>query len=264
MGSGQPTVSFVVPCCNYGRFLPDCLNSIAAQKGCNFEVLLIDDGSTDDTQEVAQRFSGLPLRVITHRNNLGLVATLNEGLREARGIYVARIDADDRYRPYFLAETLRVFEKFPSVSLVYEDIAAMNARGEIIPDPWPGIRSREAHGGKDFKGCEYLPLVEEDFIRKAQDGESFEKTVLRMLSHFFSEEDPCMTEKLRMRRRVYASAYRDLINAYSGMHRGGDCWRCFFEMLSYRPDYAFQAEPLKKLLATFLGWDRYKRLAHFY
>ena len=314
----------MVTCYNYGRFLADCLNSIAVQKGFDFEVVLVDDGSTDNTQEVARHFSGLPLRVITHRNNLGIVATFNEGLQEAKGAYVARIDADDRYRPYFLAETLGIFKRFPSVDLVYGDIAAMNAGGEIISDPWPGIRSREANGGKDFRGCEYLPLIEDDFIpaatiiarrevwmqalpipewftfstvsdwylnlrmarshefyyiaraladyrlhsenlhRKAKDGESLEKTVLRVLSQFFSEEDPWMKEKLRMRRRVYASAYRNFINAYSGMRRGGDCWRCFFEMLSYRPDYAFQAKPLKRLLATLLGWDRYERLAHSY
>src|SRR6478609_3872924 len=96
-----PLVSFVVPCYNYGRFLPDCLASIFAQEGRqDFEVIAIDDASTDDTLEVLRSFADSRMQVISHAKNLGHVATVNEGLSQARGELVARIDPDDRYRSY--------------------------------------------------------------------------------------------------------------------------------------------------------------------
>src|SRR6266571_2177447 len=94
-----PLVSFVVPCYNYGRYLPDCLASIFGQEGAHdFEVIVIDDGSTDNTSEVLRSFTDPRMEVICHSKNLGHVATVNEGLRQARGTFVARIDPDDRYR----------------------------------------------------------------------------------------------------------------------------------------------------------------------
>src|SRR4051794_30071861 len=103
----SPLVSFVVPCYNYGRFLPDCLASIFGQEGTqDFEIIAVDDGSRDNTQEVLRSFSDPRLRVIRHSKNLGHIATVNEGLSEAGGVFIARIDPDDRYRPCFLTAVL--------------------------------------------------------------------------------------------------------------------------------------------------------------
>src|SRR5437867_11613644 len=102
MGPRAPLVSFIVPCFNYGRYLSDCVRSILGQEGnFDFEALLIDDASTDDTAEVIRSFSDPRIRVISHSSNMGHISTINEGLREARGAFIARIDPDDRYRPYF-------------------------------------------------------------------------------------------------------------------------------------------------------------------
>lgn len=161
----QPLVSFVVPCYNYGRFLGDCLKSIFAQTATDdYEIIVINDGSTDNTESVVKAFCDERLIYIHHPVNLGHVATLNESLDKARGRYIARIDADDRYRSYFLRETLEVFRKFPNVGLVYGDVALMDEQGKILAEPWEGIRSRSVHGGKDYQGDEYLGLVEENVI----------------------------------------------------------------------------------------------------
>lgn len=155
-----PLVSFVVPCYNYARYLPDCLNSIFAQEGgYDFEIIVIDDGSTDSTQAVLRTFADPRLRVITHPVNLGHAATINEGLSQARGQFIARIDPDDRYRPYFLSTVLPILEAFPEVGLVYGDAALINERGEITVE-----RSDRVHGGRDFKGNEFVHLLEENFI----------------------------------------------------------------------------------------------------
>ncbi len=155
-----PLVSFVVPCYNYGRFLPDCLTSIFGQEGeHHFEVIAIDDGSTDNTQEVLHSFADCRMQVIRHSKNLGHVATVNEGLSQARGEFIARIDPDDRYRPYFLTAVLEKFLKFPEIGLVYGDVALIDERGEITLK-----QSDRAHGRKDFKGNEFLRLLEDNFV----------------------------------------------------------------------------------------------------
>lgn len=161
MASNQhPLVSFVVPCYNYGRYLADCLSSIFNQEGeHDFEIIVIDDGSTDNTQEVLRDFADPRLRVITHPVNLGHVATINEGMSQARGVFIARIDPDDRYRPNFLSTVLEKLYAFPEVGLVYGDAALINERGEVTLE-----RSRRVHSDGDFKGNEFVHLLEENFI----------------------------------------------------------------------------------------------------
>jgi len=155
-----PTVSFVVPCYNYGRYLGDCLTSIFTQEGnAHFEVIAIDDASTDNTQEVLRAFADPRLRIITHETNRGHVFTMNEGLNQARGSFIARIDPDDRYRPCFLAEVLPRLEASPEVGLVYGNVALINEHGTVTQ-----ARSDQVHGNRDHKGNELLPLLMDNFI----------------------------------------------------------------------------------------------------
>jgi glycosyltransferase involved in cell wall biosynthesis len=154
-----PLATIVVPSYNYGRYLGECLDSIFGQTVSDFEVIVIDDASTDDTEEVLAKRDDPRLRVITHRANEGLIATLNEGLGAARGRYVARIDADDKYRPYFLEETISTLEARPSIGLLYGDAALMDAQSVELEDPWIAIGSRSAHADRDAEGDEYLSLI---------------------------------------------------------------------------------------------------------
>lgn len=151
-----------MPCYNYGHYLSDCLESILGQKGeHDFEIILIDDASTDHTKEVLHHYQDARLKVITHPNNLGHVASIREGLAQARGSYIARIDPDDRYRPCFLRETLDKFEKFPKVGLVYGDVALIDENGQITKQ-----RSGTTHSS-DFHGNELVKLLEKNFICSA-------------------------------------------------------------------------------------------------
>jgi glycosyltransferase involved in cell wall biosynthesis len=158
--SGKPRVSFVVPCYNYGRFLRECLDSIFSQEGeRNFEVIAVDDASTDDTAEVLASFGDPRLRVVRHAANRGHVATVNHGLAMARGEYVARIDPDDRYRPNFLLATVPKFLDFPEVGLVYGDAALIDERGRVTVERCAGAGRRN-----DFRGNELLGILEDNHI----------------------------------------------------------------------------------------------------
>ena len=156
----SPLISFIVPCYNYGHFLTDCVESILKlEGGFDWELLLIDDASTDNTAEVIPSFSDPRIRVVTHPINLGHARTMNEGLRSARGRFIARIDPDDRYRPGFLTAVMGKFETFSEVGLVYGDVALIDERGQITAE-----RCDAAHGGCDFRGNELVRLLERNFI----------------------------------------------------------------------------------------------------
>ena len=156
----SPLISFIVPCYNYGRFLRECVESILKlEGGYDWELLLIDDASADDTPEIVRSFSDPRIRVVTHPTNLGHARTMNEGLGLARGKFIARIDPDDRYRPGFLTATVGKFDRFPEVGLVYGDVAMIDERGQVTAE-----RCDAAHGGRDFKGNELVRLLERNFI----------------------------------------------------------------------------------------------------
>lgn len=160
MTEANPLINFVVPCYNYARYIPDCVNSILNQEGnYSFEVILIDDASTDNTPDLINSFSDPRIRVFTNETNLGHAKTIEKGLRLARGKYVARIDPDDRYRPNFLSLTISKFEQYPEVGAVYGDVCLIDETGMITAE-----RADTEHKGKDFKGNELVRLLERNFI----------------------------------------------------------------------------------------------------
>jgi len=162
MDKQLPLISFVVPCYNYARFLAECLESILGQEGgFESEVIAIDDGSNDNTQEILRSFRDARLSVITHKHNQGHIATVTEGLLKAKGEFISRIDPDDRLRPYFLKETVDKFYRYPEVALVYGDAAHINEQGQVMS---VHTRAFSVHGGRDYKGSDFIKLLEDNFI----------------------------------------------------------------------------------------------------
>lgn len=102
MSAALPLVTIIVPCHNYGGFLPEALESALAQTYPNLEIVAIDDGSTDDSLEVAMRYADR-VRVVA-QPNAGLERTCNRGAAEASGQYIAIISADDRIEPTYVAD----------------------------------------------------------------------------------------------------------------------------------------------------------------
>jgi glycosyltransferase involved in cell wall biosynthesis len=113
------TISIVVPNYNHGRFLPQCLAAIQAQTEKPYEVLLIDDASTDDSLDIIDRFSaGLPrFQLVRHRVNQGVVACMNEGLRLASGTHVLGAAADDWIEPELIALSMQWLDRYPNAGI---------------------------------------------------------------------------------------------------------------------------------------------------
>ncbi len=116
-----PRVTVAIACHQYGRFLGECLASVVAQDGVDLEVIVVDDASTDETPRVAAAFAAADerVRVIRHERNAGHIATFNEGLGEARGEYVLKLDADDLLAPGALRRAAAVMEQDAQIGLVY-------------------------------------------------------------------------------------------------------------------------------------------------
>lgn len=116
-----PAVSVVVPCYNYARFLPACLESILSQESVRVDVTVVDDASTDDSLAVARGLAARDSRVavLANRSNQGPVATFNKGLGQAHGEFLVRLDADDLLTPGSLARAAAAARAFPDAGLVY-------------------------------------------------------------------------------------------------------------------------------------------------
>jgi glycosyltransferase involved in cell wall biosynthesis len=115
-------VDVVVPCYNYGHFLGRCLDSVLSQEGVDVRVLVIDDCSTDDSADVADRLAAADSRIEVHRHavNRGHIATYNEGLLDwATGDLVVLLSADDLLAPGALGRAAAIMEADPSVGMVY-------------------------------------------------------------------------------------------------------------------------------------------------
>ena len=90
----QPRISVLIPVYNAQQYLPDCLAAISRQTFEHFEIICVDDGSTDDSLQILKKFSQQDPRLrIISQPNAGVACTRNHLLQEARGIYVAFVDA---------------------------------------------------------------------------------------------------------------------------------------------------------------------------
>jgi len=129
--SASPRVSVIVPSYNAERFLRAALDSALAQEGVALEVLVADDGSTDGTAAILAGY-GDRIRVL-RQDHRGPAAARNAAAREARGEYVALLDADDRFRPGKLARQAAVLDTRPDVGLVYTGWDVVDADGRPLP-----------------------------------------------------------------------------------------------------------------------------------
>jgi glycosyltransferase involved in cell wall biosynthesis len=118
----EAMVSVIVPSYNYGHFIGATLESLQAQTLANWECIVIDDGSTDDTADVVARFSKTDSRIkFLQQQNRRQAAARNNGLTQARGKYIQFLDADDLLESQKLELHVQLLEEHPEVDIVYGD-----------------------------------------------------------------------------------------------------------------------------------------------
>lgn len=98
-----PKASFIITCYNLGKYLKDCIESIKKQTYKNFEIIIVNDSSTDNTKEILEQYRNDEIKIINLEQNKGQFGAFLEGLKIAQGEFVAMIDADDILLPDFLS-----------------------------------------------------------------------------------------------------------------------------------------------------------------
>jgi tetratricopeptide (TPR) repeat protein len=138
-----PTVSVVIPAYNQARYLPEAVASVLAQTWRDFELIIVDDGATDATPEVIDRFLAdasidRPLRSIRQVNQ-GLAGARNTGIRLARGAWIGLLDSDDLWEPRFLEALLAAASADPQAAVVYCPVRYIDPQGELLPQVSAGL-----------------------------------------------------------------------------------------------------------------------------
>ena len=130
-----PLVSVVTAAYNMDRYVREAVDSVLAQDWPALEVIVVDDGSTDDTPRVLEAYAGNPRGTVVRQANGGQTKAKNAGLRAARGELVGFCDADNAWLPGKLRRQVPALLAAPGAGVVYGDIALIDGEGRPLPKP---------------------------------------------------------------------------------------------------------------------------------
>jgi glycosyltransferase involved in cell wall biosynthesis len=131
MKNSNPRVSVVIPAYNQAEYLGDAIQSVLSQTYQDFEIIVIDDGSTDKTPLVANEFSENVCYI--RQENKGLAGARNTGIQNAKGTYIALIDSDDIWLPIFLQKMMALVADVPDAIVYYCSARYIDAKGNELP-----------------------------------------------------------------------------------------------------------------------------------
>lgn len=129
------SVSIIIPCHNHGDYVSEAVFSALAQTRPASEIIVIDDASDRSTREACEALASDRVRVLRNETNLGLAASRNKAIHEARSEAILPLDADDRLHPDFLLRTVPVLESSPQIGWVYTDCNFFGAREGFLEFP---------------------------------------------------------------------------------------------------------------------------------
>jgi len=115
-----PLVTVIIPAYNVAKYIAKAIESVLSQNYQNFELIVINDGSTDRTEDIVRAFKDERIKYL-YQENAGLANAHNVGIKSSKGVFVIKLDADDMMTPDFIARHLLEFEKCPQADLVYCD-----------------------------------------------------------------------------------------------------------------------------------------------
>jgi glycosyltransferase involved in cell wall biosynthesis len=132
----SPFISVLLPAYNAEKFLKESLESILNQTYSNFEIIIINDGSTDSTQEIIDTYNDPRIKCILHKENKGLIQSLNEGILCAKGLYIVRMDADDIAFSNRIQVQVDFMESTPQIAAVGSHAVFFNNNTTIPIENW--------------------------------------------------------------------------------------------------------------------------------
>lgn len=152
----MPMVTVIIPCFNQGRYLPDAVNSVLAQTHADWECIIVNDGSTDNTREVALALAAGDERIkYLEQRNKGRSAARNRGLTQANGRYIQFLDADDYLLPEKFAEQIGSAPATGRLLVFYCCCDCVSEDGTVVPgvfsqDPFLDATDPVVHVARDW------------------------------------------------------------------------------------------------------------------
>lgn len=167
MSNDSPKVSVVIPVYNRAKYVGETIESVLSQTYRNFELIVVDDGSTDDSRKVLESF-GDRVKILEHpnRENRGQSAAINRGLAAARGEYVGMLDSDDLWLPNKLALQVAYLDAHPHIGLVYGNGRAIDQNGNKLYDIYPPGHVEQSDPGRVLMDCYFL-LPNNSLVRRS-------------------------------------------------------------------------------------------------
>ncbi len=156
----SPKVTVIIPVYNREKYVSEAIDSILTQSFTDFELLLIDDGSTDGSVEVMRSYTDPRIRLVYNGSNLGIPKTRNKSLQLARGEYIAMLDSDDYAHPDRLKKQVAFLDRHPDYAVVGSWAAEMDENGRL----WRRIKifpvsPGEVQSGLLFRCCFLHPSI---------------------------------------------------------------------------------------------------------
>ena len=157
----EALVSVVIPSYNHAAYIGEAVNSVLSQSVGDLELIVVDDGSEDDSLAILSGFTDRRLRLF-HQPNQGAHAAINRGLREAKGSYLAILNSDDAYQPQRLEKLVRLLENNPAVALAGSYIQLIDHQGRALGvkhgyldcEPWLlELPQRSFRAGADLRAA---------------------------------------------------------------------------------------------------------------
>lgn len=138
----DPSVSVIIPCYNYGHTLQRAVNSVLEQTYPVKEIIIVDDGSTDNTQAVATTLTQMHNNVrYVRQSNAGVAVARNAGIRQTNAKYICCLDADDQIKPRFIEACVAELESNRSLGIAYTRLQWVKSDGSTGLSEWPGVFS---------------------------------------------------------------------------------------------------------------------------
>ncbi len=157
--------SVIVPVYNIVQFLPECVESILAQTWENFELILVDDGSSDGSGKLCDEYAGKDKRIaVIHKHNGGLVSARQAGIQAASGEYIVNVDGDDWIQPGMLETAAERIEKYGADIICFAAERVFPDKTELITEPVPegfytGERMRTIIYPKVLMDCDMVHMM---------------------------------------------------------------------------------------------------------
>lgn len=162
----KPKVTVYITCFNYGKFVEEAIHSVLSQTFQDFELIIIDDGSQDDSRKVIKRFENKEKVSIIFQENKGLNATNNVAIKHAKGEYIIRLDADDYFEPEALGVMSSILDSDTKLGLVFPDYYYVDIDGNRVGshrrhffDDEVTLYDQPAHGACTMVRLEYLKAL---------------------------------------------------------------------------------------------------------